>query len=73
MQDAVDGKDQEMKDAIKAKNQTQLKALNAQLNQIWTSNETVIRNYDADKYGQIEVALMQLRVAVEKEPLKPQK
>lgn len=73
LQDAVDGKDKEMKDAIKAKDQTQLKALNAQLNQIWTSNETVIRNYDADKYGQIEVALMQLRVAVEKEPLKTQK
>ena len=73
LQDAVDGKEQAMKAAIKAKDQTQLKALNAQLNQIWTSNETVIRNYDADKYGQIEVALMQLRVAVEKEPLKPQK
>ncbi|CAL29116.1 FTR1 family protein [Staphylococcus carnosus] len=73
LQDAIDGKGKAMKDAIKAKDQTQLKALNAQLNQIWTSNETVIRNYDADKYGQIEVALMQLRVAVEKEPLKTQK
>lgn len=73
LQDEIDDKDQEMKDAIKAKDQTQLKALNTKLNQIWTSNESVIRNYDADKYGQIEVSLMQLRVAVEKEPLKPQK
>lgn len=73
LQAVIDGKDKAMQAAMKSKDQTKLKALNTQLNQIWTSHETVIRNYDADKYGQIEVALMQLRVAVEKEPLKPQK
>ncbi|HCY9247314.1 TPA: FTR1 family iron permease [Staphylococcus aureus] len=33
------------------------------------SNETVIRNYDANQYGQIEVALLQLRIAIHKSPL----
>lgn len=39
------------------------------LNQVWKSHETSIRNYDVNKYGQIEVYLMQLRVAIQKEPL----
>ena len=43
------------------------------MNQIWTSHETVIRNYDEGKYGTIEVNLMQLRVAIQKEPLDPKK
>ncbi|MBM6508125.1 MULTISPECIES: FTR1 family protein [Staphylococcus] len=69
LKQAVDAKDAPMKKAIKDKNQTELQSLNNQLNTIWTSNETVIRNYDDGKYGQIEVNLMQLRVAVQKEPL----
>lgn len=66
LKQAVDAKDAPMKKAIKDKNQTELQSLNNQLNTIWTSNETVIRNYDDGKYGQIEVNLMQLRVAVQK-------
>ncbi|KTW05452.1 FTR1 family protein [Staphylococcus warneri] len=69
LQQAVDGKDAPMKKAIKDKNHTELQSLNNDLNSIWTSNETVIRNYDDGKYGQIEVNLMQLRVAIQKEPL----
>lgn len=69
LKQAVDAKDAPMKKAIKDKNQTELQSLNNQLNTIWTSNETVIRNYDDGKYSQIEVNLMQLRVAVQKEPL----
>lgn len=69
LQQAVDAKDAPMKKAIKDKNHTELQSLNNDLNSIWTSNETVIRNYDDSKYGQIEVNLMQLRVAIQKEPL----
>lgn len=58
-----------MQQAIKDKDETKLQSINNSLNQIWTSHETVIRNYDDSKYGQIEVNLMQLRVAVQKEPL----
>lgn len=43
------------------------------MNQIWTSHESAIRNYDEGKYGQIEVNLMQLRVATQKEPLDTKK
>ena len=69
LQQAVDAKDAPMKKAIKDKNHTELQSLNNDLNSIWTSNETVIRNYNDGKYGQIEVNLMQLRVAIQKEPL----
>ena len=69
LQQAVDAKDAPMKKAIKDKNHSELQSLNNDLNSIWTSNETVIRNYDDGKYGQIEVNLMQLRVAIQKEPL----
>ena len=69
LQQAVDAKDAPMKKAIKDKNHTELQSLNNDLNSIWTSNETVIRNYDDGKYGQIEVNLMQLRVAIQEEPL----
>ena len=69
LQQAVDAKDAPMKKAIKDKNLSELQSLNNDLNSIWTSNETVIRNYDDGKYGQIEVNLMQLRVAIQKEPL----
>ncbi|MBO1198704.1 FTR1 family protein [Staphylococcus simiae] len=69
LQQQVDAKDKAMQKAIKDKDKNDLESLNTSLNQIWTSNETVIRNYDANQYGQIEVALMQLRVAVQKEPL----
>lgn len=69
LQQAVDAKDAPMKKAIKDKNHTELQSLINDLNSIWTSNETVIRNYDDGKYGQIEVNLMQLRVAIQKEPL----
>ena len=62
-------KDAAMTKAIKDKNKAELESLNNSLNQIWTSNETVIRNYDANQYGQIEVALLQLRIAIHKSPL----
>lgn len=58
-----------MTKAIKDKNKAELESLNNSLNQIWTSNETVIRNYDANQYEQIEVALLQLRIAIHKSPL----
>jgi len=69
LQQQVDAKDSQMQQAIKDKDETKLQSINNSLNQIWTSHETVIRNYDDSKYGQIEVNLMQLRVAVQKEPL----
>ena len=46
-----------------------MQSINNMLNQVWKSHETSIRNYDVNKYGQIEVYLMQLRVAIQKEPL----
>ena len=69
LQQQVDAKDAVMTKAIKDKNKAELESLNNSLNQIWTSNETVIRNYDANQYGQIEVALLQLRIAIHKSPL----
>ena len=69
LQQQVDAKDAAMTKAIKDKNKAELESLNNSLNQIWTSNETVIRNYDANQYGQIEVALLQLRIAIHKSPL----
>nr|WP_248285738.1 FTR1 family protein [Staphylococcus lugdunensis] len=69
LQQQVDAKDSQMQQAIKDKDETKLQSINNSLNQIWTSHETVIRNYDDSKYGQIEVNLMQLRVAVQKDPL----
>ncbi len=59
LQQQVDAKDAVMTKAIKDKNKAELESLNNSLNQIWTSNETVIRNYDANQYEQIEVALLQ--------------
>ena len=61
----VDAKD-DYKKAIKSKNESELQSINNSLNQIWTTHETAIRNYDEGKYGQIEVNLMQLRVAIQK-------
>ncbi|PTE70122.1 hypothetical protein BUY46_00720 [Staphylococcus devriesei] len=69
----VDSKDSKVKDAIKGKNTAELQSINNSLNQIWTSHETSIRNYDEGKYGQIEVNLMQFRVAVQKEPFNAKK
>ncbi|HDX8417926.1 FTR1 family iron permease [Staphylococcus aureus] len=69
LQQQVDAKDAAMTKAIKDKNKAELESLNNSLNQIWTSNETVIRNYDTNQYGQIEVALLQLRIAIHKSPL----
>ncbi|RIL73908.1 FTR1 family iron permease [Staphylococcus devriesei] len=69
----VDSKDNKVKDAIKSKNTSELQSINNSLNQIWTSHETSIRNYDEGKYGQIEVNLMQFRVAVQKEPFNAKK
>ncbi len=70
LQQQVDAKDAAMTKAIKDKNKAELESLKKDsLNQIWTSNETVIRNYDANQYGQIEVALLQLRIAIHKSPL----
>ncbi|MGZ2417323.1 high-affinity iron transporter [Staphylococcus caledonicus] len=69
----VDSKGSKVKDAIKSKNTAELQSINNSLNQIWTSHETSIRNYDEGKYGQIEVNLMQFRVAVQKEPFNAKK
>ncbi|MDQ7227210.1 FTR1 family protein, partial [Staphylococcus haemolyticus] len=69
----VDAKDDSIKKAIKSKNESELQSINNSLNQIWTTHETAIRNYDEGKYGQIEVNLMQLRVAIQKEPLDTKK
>ncbi|UDI77609.1 FTR1 family protein [Staphylococcus taiwanensis] len=69
----VDAKDDQIKKAIKSKDEAELQSINNSLNQIWTSHETSIRNYDEGKYGQIEVNLMQLRVAIQKEPLDTKK
>lgn len=52
LQQQVDAKDAAMTKAIKDKNKAELESLNNSLNQIWTSNETVIRNYDANQYYQ---------------------
>lgn len=68
LQQQVDAKDSEIKKAIKNKDKAQLESINTSLNQLWTTNETAIRNYDANQYGQIEVGLMQLRVAIQKDP-----
>lgn len=65
----VDSKDAQVKKAIKTKSESELQSINNSLNQIWTSHESAIRNYDEGKYGQIEVNLMQLRVATQKESL----
>lgn len=73
LKQAVDAKDEPIQKAIKNKNRSELESINNSLNQIWTSHETVIRNYDEGKYGTIEVNLMQLRVAIQKEPLDPKK
>ncbi|HGZ9454817.1 TPA: FTR1 family protein [Staphylococcus aureus] len=62
LQQQVDAKDAAMTKAIKDKNKAELESLNNSLNQIWTS-------YDANQYGQIEVALLQLRIAIHKSPL----
>ncbi|NCJ14101.1 FTR1 family protein [Staphylococcus pseudintermedius] len=59
--------------AIQANDQDKLKQINGELNSTWTKHESVIRNKSVDQYGQIEVYLMQLRVAIEKEPLNTQK
>ncbi len=58
-----------MTKAIKDKNKrAELReSLNNSLNQIWTSNETVIRNYDANQYGQIDST--RTRIAIHKSPL----
>lgn len=69
----VDSKDPQVKKAIKTKNASELQSVNNSLNRIWTSHESAIRNYDEGKYGQIEVNLMQLRVATQKEPLDTKK
>ena len=69
----VAAKDDPIKKAIKSKNESELQSINNSLNQIWTTHETAIRNYDEGKYGQIEVNLMQLRVAIQKEPLDTKK
>ncbi|PNZ68202.1 FTR1 family iron permease [Staphylococcus croceilyticus] len=69
----VDSKDAQVKKAIKTKSESELQSINNSLNQIWTSHESAIRNYDEGKYGQIEVNLMQLRVATQKEPLDTKK
>jgi len=58
-----------MQEAVKNKDRSKLQSINNMLNQIWKKHETAIRNYDENKYGQIEVYLMQLRVAIQKEPL----
>ena len=73
LKQAVDAKDAPIQKAIKSKNRSELESINNSLNQIWTSHETVIRNYDQGKYGTIEVNLMQLRVAVQKDPLDTKK
>lgn len=73
LKQAVDAKDAPIQKRLKSKNRSELESINNSLNQIWTSHETVIRNYDQGKYGTIEVNLMQLRVAVQKDPLDTKK
>lgn len=65
----INAKDNIMQEAVKNKDRSKLQSINNMLNQIWKKHETAIRNYDENKYGQIEVYLMQLRVAIQKEPL----
>lgn len=65
----IDTKDNIIQEAIKNKDRSELQSINNMLNQTWKNHETAIRNYDENKYGQIEVYLMQLRVAIQKEPL----
>lgn len=65
----IDTKDNIIQEAIKNKDRSKLQSINNMLNQTWKNHETAIRNYDENKYGQIEVYLMQLRVAIQKEPL----
>ncbi|SUM69191.1 FTR1 family protein [Staphylococcus hominis] len=65
----INAKDNIMQEAVKNKDRSKLQSINIMLNQIWKKHETTIRNYDENKYGQIEVYLMQLRVAIQKEPL----
>lgn len=65
----IDTKDNIIQEAIKNKDRSKLQSINNMLNQTWKKHETAIRNYDENKYGQIEVYLMQLRVAIQKEPL----
>lgn len=65
----INAKDNIIQEAVKNKDRSKLQSINNMLNQIWKKHETAIRNYDENKYGQIEVYLMQLRVAIQKEPL----
>lgn len=65
----IDTKDNIIQEAIKNKDRSKLQSINNMLNQTWKNHEMTIRNYDENKYGQIEVYLMQLRVAIQKEPL----
>ncbi|MGW9855899.1 high-affinity iron transporter [Staphylococcus hominis] len=65
----IDAKDNLIQEAIKNRDISKLQSINNMINQIWKSHETSVRNYDENKYGQIEVYLMQLRVAIQKEPL----
>lgn len=69
LKDAIKGKDKDFTTAIKNKDQEKLKSLNSEVNSVWKNHESVIRNKDVGKYGEIEVGLMQMRVAIEKEPL----
>ncbi|WP_278926083.1 FTR1 family protein [Staphylococcus auricularis] len=73
LQHLIDQQSEPIQQAIEDKDQAQLKQINSKLNSTWTRHEAVIRNKDMGQYGQIEVALMQLRVAVEKEPLNTKK
>ncbi|RIO72742.1 hypothetical protein BUZ39_18835, partial [Staphylococcus haemolyticus] len=45
----VAAKDDPIKKAIKSKNESELQSINNSLNQIWTTHETAIRNYDEGK------------------------
>ncbi len=70
LQQQVDAKDAAMTKAIKDKNKAELESLNNSLNQIWTRMKSDFLNYDANQYGQIEVAMtLQLRIAIHKSPL----
>lgn len=73
LQSLIDQQNAPITKAIEASDQEKLKQINGELNSIWTKHESVIRNKNVDQYGQIEVYLMQLRVAIEKEPLNTQK
>ncbi|WP_086428406.1 FTR1 family protein [Staphylococcus cornubiensis] len=73
LQSLIDKQNAPIKKAIEDSDQEKLKQINGELNSIWTKHESVIRNKNVDQYGQIEVYLMQLRVAIEKEPLNTQK